>query len=85
MSRSRLYAFGRASFPKDVHGPHLKSLHLYLYVANRRGDTKETWAETLAAWNEHAEDLELPNTYKHVSNFVRDYHGVAEFLGYHKT
>jgi hypothetical protein len=77
---ARLYAFGRASFPKDVHGPHLKSLHLYLYVTDRRAEGKETWAATMEAWNEHAEDLGLPNTYKHVSNFLRDYHRVQCYL-----
>jgi hypothetical protein len=74
---ARLYAFGRASFPKDVHGPHLKSLHLYLYVTDSRSDDDQTWAETMAAWNDYAEDTGLPNTYTHVSNFHRDYHQVA--------
>jgi hypothetical protein len=76
----RLYTFGRASFPADVHGPQLKSLQLYLYVTDRRAEDKETWAKTMEAWNEHAEDLGLSNTYTHVSNFHRDYHRIARAL-----
>jgi hypothetical protein len=68
------------SFPRDVHGPHLKSLHLYLYVTDRRAGDRETWAETMAAWNETAEDLGLPNTDTHVSNFHRDYHRIERML-----
>jgi hypothetical protein len=77
---ARLYSLGRRTFPKDVHGPQLKSLHLYLYVRDRRTEEKETWVETMAAWNEHAEYYELPNTYAHVSNFHRDYHRVRKTL-----
>lgn len=77
---SRLYASARGAFPKDVYGPHLKSLHLYLYVRDRRAEGRETWAEIMEAWNEMAEDMGLRNTYTRVNNFRRDYNRVKRAL-----
>jgi hypothetical protein len=53
-------------------------------VADRRAERKETWAATMEAWNDFAEDAGFRNTYWHVSNFLRDYHRAAVSLGHYK-
>jgi hypothetical protein len=82
---ARLYAHGTASFPQDVHGPHLKSLHFYLFVTEfRAGQPDATWVETMAAWNEWITEWGLPapglKPYSHLSNFHRDYHRVKRAI-----
>jgi hypothetical protein len=77
---ARLYAAGRACFPDAVHGPHVQSLQLYNFVFMRRAERDETWRETMAAWNTRAAEHGA-TTYKHVSNFHRDYHRTARTLG----
>jgi hypothetical protein len=79
---ARLYAFLTQSFPRDVHGPQIKSLNLYNFVSARRAKVQEPWAATMAAWNEwwEANSDEAGTVYTWVSNFHRDYHRVERAL-----
>ncbi len=77
---ARLYAFGRASFPKAVHGPQLKSPQLYFYVTDWRADGTKLGRRRWRPGTDYAEDLGLSNTYEHVSNFHRDYYRMRGLL-----